>query len=116
MLTVVRGFQLRGWDVSAAFVEAAMVEPVDPFQSGDFHVPDGAPRALGFDQFDLVQAVDRLGEGVVVAIPGGTDRGVNAGVEEPFCERDRCVLRAPIVAKPKSDLPREFRTAVSVFS
>lgn len=57
----------RRWDVTAVPVEAAVVEPLDPFGGGEFHVIDSAPRAALFDQLGLVETVDRLGERVVVA-------------------------------------------------
>jgi len=60
-LSVVGGLQIDGWDVAAVFVEATVVEPVDPFGGGQFDLLDGAPRLAGFDQFGFVQAVDRLG-------------------------------------------------------
>jgi len=66
-VTVVGGFELGWWDVAAVLVEAAVVEPVDPFQGGDLDVVGGAPRASGFDQLGLVEAVDRLGQSIVIA-------------------------------------------------
>ena len=80
-MTVVGGLEFGRWDVAAVFVEASVVEPVDPFQGGDLDVVGGAPRSLRFDQFGLVEAVDRLGQGVVVAVSGGPDGGVDAGLE-----------------------------------
>ena len=96
-MTVVGGLELCGWDVAAVFVEASVVEPVDPFQGGDFDVVGGAPRSFRFDQFSLVEAVDGLGQGIVVAVAGGPDRGVDPGLEEAFGEGDRGVLRPAVV-------------------
>lgn len=73
-------------------VDSAVVEPVDPFQGCDLDLLEIAPGAAGFDQFGLVEAVDRLRESVVVAGASGPDRGVDAGIDEPFSERDRGVL------------------------
>jgi hypothetical protein len=67
-------------------VETSVIEPVDPFQGGDLDVVDGAPRPSAFDQFGLVEAVDRLGQGVGVAVTGGSDRGVDPRLGEPFGE------------------------------
>jgi hypothetical protein len=64
LVTVVASFEFGWWDVAAVFVEASVVEPVDPFQGGDLDVVGGAPWACGFDQLGLVETVDRLGEGV----------------------------------------------------
>jgi hypothetical protein len=65
-LSVVGIFEFGGWDVSAVFVEASEVEPVDPFRGRQLDLFDGPPRACLLDQFGLVEAVDRLCEGVVV--------------------------------------------------
>ena len=74
-LSVVGGLKLDGWDVAAVLVEAAVVEPVDPLGGGDLDVVDGPPGLAGFDQLGLVQAVDRLGQGVVVGAADRADRG-----------------------------------------
>jgi hypothetical protein len=66
LLSVVGPLQFDGRDVAAVLVEAVAVEPVDPCGGGHIDVPDGAPRLAGFDQFGLVQAVDRLGQRVVI--------------------------------------------------
>ena len=97
VVTVVGVFEFGWWDVAAVFVEASVVEPVDPFQGGDLDVVGGAPRPSRFDQFGLVEAVDRLGQRVVVAVAGGPDRGVDAGLGESFGVGDGGVLRAPVV-------------------
>jgi hypothetical protein len=55
LLTVVGGFELGGWDMAAGFEQAVVVEPVDPFQSGDLDLFDGAPRIARLDQFGLEQ-------------------------------------------------------------
>lgn len=97
MITVVEGLVLRGRQVAAVLVQPAVVEPVDPFEGGDFDLVNGPRGALGLDQFGLVEAVDRFGEGVVVAVAGGADRGIDTGVDESFGEGDGRVLRPAIV-------------------
>ena len=78
MLSVIGSLQIDRWDVAAVFVEAAVVEPVDPFGGGQFDFFDGAPGLAGFDQFGLVQAVDRLGQSVVVGATDCPDRGLDS--------------------------------------
>jgi hypothetical protein len=51
-------------------VEALVVAPPDPFQRGELDLLNGAPRAAAADQLGLVQAVDGLGQGIVVALTG----------------------------------------------
>ena len=65
MLSVVGPLQFDWWDVAAVFVEAVVVEPVDPFGGGVFDLVDGPPRLAWFDQFGLVQPIYRLREGIV---------------------------------------------------
>ena len=43
-----------------------------------------APRAAPMDHLGLEQAVDRFGEGVVVAIADAADRGLDARLGEPL--------------------------------
>ena len=61
-------FELCWRDVSELAVEATVVEPVDPFEGGEFEVVKAPPRALVANQFGLVEPEHRLGQGVVVGI------------------------------------------------
>lgn len=47
MLSVVGRLQFDGWDVAAAFVEAVVVEPVDPFGGRQLDLLEGPPRLRG---------------------------------------------------------------------
>ena len=69
-LSVVSGFHLGRRQVAAVLVEAAVVEPVDPFGGGELDVVDVAPGASSLDQLGLVEAVDRFGQGVDASIDG----------------------------------------------
>ncbi len=64
--------ELGGWNVAAVAVESLGVVPVHPRQRGEFDLVDGLPWSLlgPVDQLGLEVAVDRLGEGVVVALSG----------------------------------------------
>ena len=86
------GFELGRRDRTNGLQEAAMVEPVDPLQGGVLDLVDAPPGAAPVDQLGLVQPDDRLGQGVVVAVAAGTDRGDGAGVGEPFGVADGQVL------------------------
>ena len=100
MLSVVGDLQIHRCDVSAVFVEAVAVEPVDPFGGGQLDLLDGPPRLAGFDQLGFVQPVDRLGQRVIVGAADGTDRRLDASFREPLSEPDRGVLRSFIGVKP----------------
>ena len=52
-----------------------MVEPIDPLQRGVLDVVDAPPGATRPDEFGLIQADNGLGEGVVIAVASGADRG-----------------------------------------
>ena len=89
MLSVIGSLQIDRWDVAAVFVEAAVVEPVDPFGGGQFDFLDGAPGLAGFDQLSLVEAVDRLGQGIVVGAADRSHRGLDPSFGQAFRESDR---------------------------
>ena len=68
LLTVVVLFELGRRDLAVGFEEAAVVEPVDPFEGGVLEVVEAAPGAAVADELGLVEPDDRLGERVVVRV------------------------------------------------
>ena len=57
-----------GWrDVAAGGVETLGVPPGHPARGGEFDLVGRPPGTAGTDELGLVQAVDRLGQGVVIA-------------------------------------------------
>lgn len=73
-----------------------VVEPVNPFGGGELDLVCVAPRTPGFDQLGLVEAVDRLGEGVVVARSHRAYARLNPSLGETLSDGDRGVLTTPI--------------------
>jgi hypothetical protein len=68
-----------GWrDVSDGLQQAAVVEPVDPFQRRVFDGLEAAPWAAAVDDLGLEEPVDRLGQGVVIAVADAADGGLDA--------------------------------------
>nr|WP_258036441.1 hypothetical protein [Streptomyces sp. SM10] len=65
-------------------VQATLVEPVDVLGDRDLDVVHGRPGPLVADQLGLEEAVERFGEGVVVAVALGPDRGHGRLVGEAF--------------------------------
>ena len=63
-MTVVVLFKFRRWDLPVGLEEAAVVEPVDPFEGRVLEVVEAAPGAAVADELGLVEPDDRLGEGV----------------------------------------------------
>lgn len=55
-------------DVADGFEQAMVVEPGHPFECRELHRLLGLPRCPAMDQLGLVEAVDRLGQGVVIGI------------------------------------------------
>jgi hypothetical protein len=50
-----------------------VVEPVDPFQRGKLDRFHGSPWSAPLDHLGFIEAVDRLGEGIVIRIPDAAD-------------------------------------------
>jgi hypothetical protein len=55
-------------DIAVGAVKPALVPPVEPGGGREFDLVDGMPGTPASDQLGLVQTVDCLGEGVVIAI------------------------------------------------
>lgn len=64
----VERLELGGWDVAEFAVQAAVVEPFDPAEGGQFDVVGVAPGALSADEFCLVEPVHGFGEAVVIRL------------------------------------------------
>jgi hypothetical protein len=64
LLTVVDGFVFCWRDVADRAVQPALIPPLHPRQGRQLDLLGGPPRAAWADQLGLVQAVDRLGQGV----------------------------------------------------
>jgi hypothetical protein len=77
-LTVVGVLELGGWGQSDLAVQASVAEPVDVLGIGDLKIADALPRSAVADPFRLEQRVERLGQGVVVAVARGSDGGHRA--------------------------------------
>ena len=67
-LTVGEVFEICWWDVAEFAKQAAVVEPADLFEGGEFEVVEAPPGALVANQFGLVELDHRLGQGVVVGV------------------------------------------------
>ena len=78
--------------------QAAVVEPVDPLEGGEFEVVEAPLGALVANQFGLVEPYHRLGRGVVVGVAALTDRVHDAAFGAAFGVADRQVLDAPVAA------------------
>jgi len=68
----VKFFGCHRREVVECLVRALVVEEVDPVQGFQFDVLDPSPRALGADEFGLIEPDLGLGESVV-GIANGSD-------------------------------------------
>jgi len=71
-LTVVGDLEVCRCDVGVVVgdlaMESTVVEPVDVAEGGGFDVVESLPRSPQVHQIPLVEAVEALGHGVVVAV------------------------------------------------
>ena len=72
-LGVVVLFSLGGRDVADRLKEAAMVEPVDPFERGELNSFQRTPGSSAPDDLGLEQTIDCFGQRVVVTIANAAD-------------------------------------------
>ena|SRR5450759_3468590 len=72
---MVGGLELGRRDVAAGPVEPLGIPPSDPGRGRELDLVDRAPGTPRADELGLVQAVDALGEGIVVGVPLAPDRG-----------------------------------------
>jgi len=76
--TVIEFFGLCRRNIPDGPKQTLMVVPGNPFQRCQLHSSPGFPGSSAMDQFGLVQTVDGLSQGVVVAIASATDRRLDA--------------------------------------
>src|SRR5690349_14391770 len=73
-----------------------MVEPVHPFESGEFHRIDISPWPAPPDHLGLEQADNGFGEGIIVGVADAADRWLNACCGQSLSVADRDVLAATV--------------------
>jgi len=93
---IVTGFGLGGRDISDWFEQTTGIEPVDPFEGSELDGYDRPPRAASMDHLGFEQAVDRLGQRVVLAVADAADGRLDARLRQPLGVADRQVLRDPV--------------------
>jgi len=72
-LGVVVLFSLRWRHIADRLEKAAVVEPVDPFERGEFHSFQRAPGSSPTNDLSLEQAIDCFGQRIVVTIANAAD-------------------------------------------
>src|SRR6202162_3667356 len=99
--SVVAVFGFCRGNVTNGLQQSAMVEPVDPFQGGELDGFERAPGPTPVDYLGLVEAVDGLGQGVVVAVADAADGRLDPGFGQALGVFDRDVLAASITMMNK---------------
>lgn len=80
--------------IAERFEEAVMIKPGHPFERGQFDGLTRLPGSAAVDQFSLIEPIDRLGQGIIVAVAFATHRRFDAGFCQALAVLDRYVLRA----------------------
>ena len=88
------GFSLCWWDIPDRTEQATIVEPVHPFEGSELDILEASPRPPLSDHLRFVEADDRLGESIVVAVADASDGGRDPGLGEALAVFDRDVLDA----------------------
>jgi len=86
-----------GWrNVADGPKKPSMVEPVHPFECCELNGFEVAPLSSAMDDLGLVEAVDRFGQRIVVAVTDTSDGGLDACLGQSLGIFDREVLDAAI--------------------
>lgn len=88
--------------IAGRLEQAAVIEPVDPFQRGVFDCVHGFPRAFPPDDFSLVESVDGFGERIVITVTDAADRRLEACFCQTLCIPDADILTAAIRVMDKA--------------
>jgi hypothetical protein len=77
------------WNISDRFQQAAIVEPVDPFEGGVFDRYKAPPWATTMNDFRFEETVDCLSQCIVIGIPDAADGRCDFGFRQPLGVFDR---------------------------
>tara|TARA_R110000796_G_scaffold213389_1_gene329517 strand:+ start:101 stop:484 length:384 start_codon:yes stop_codon:yes gene_type:complete len=107
-IEVVFGLDWR--DIYDGAKQVPVVEPIDPAEGGHFQVLHVAPRSLAVDQLSFVEAVNRFGEGVVVAVTDAADRLFDVSFGQTISVANGQILPAHYPAGHCATMSREGRS------
>ena len=107
--------ELGGRDVAAGPVEPLGIPPGDPARRRELDLVDRVPGTPRTDELRLVEAVDALGEGVVIAVALAPDRGDRTLVGEPLGVPDGEVQARAVstATSPPRSADRRLQMAIS---
>lgn len=78
------GLGFGGRDVPDGLLEAAVVEPADPFEGCVFDGLEVSPRTTTVDDLGVEEPVDRLGQRIVIAVADAANRGFDTRFGQAF--------------------------------
>ena len=104
-------FGLSGRDGADRAEQAVGLVRIDSFEGGVFDGLDRSPRAARVDRIGLVEAVDRFGRRVVVAVADAADRRIDPGFGQAPGVFDRQALDAAIAVMLEARSPGGLRRA-----
>ena len=84
------GFGRR--DVADGLQQPLIVEPAHPFQRRELDGFEGPPGSAPMDDLGFVEAIDGLGERVVIGISNACDRGFDPCLSQPLAVSNADVL------------------------
>ena len=105
-MIIIRLLELRRRDIADRLQQTPVVEPIDPFERRELNVLDMPPRSAAAYELGLVQADNRFGQCVVVAVADTTDRRLDAGLGETLRVADRNVLDPAVAVMHQAFLSR----------
>ena len=79
-------------DEADGLQQPAIVEPIHPLEGCELDGLEVTPRSASMDDLSLVEAIDRLGEGVVVRVADAADRRFDPRFGETLRVLDRKIL------------------------
>jgi hypothetical protein len=84
------------WDEADGLQKPAIVEPVYPLEGCELDSFEVAPRPSSVNDLGFVEAIDRLGQRVVVRVADAAYGRFDPGFSETLGVLDRNILAAPI--------------------
>ncbi len=94
--SIVGGFGLGRRDVADGLQQPTIVVPVDPLERGVLDGIKRSPRSFAPDHLSFVEAVDRFGERVVIAIANASHGRLKTSFGEALGVLDGHVLRSAV--------------------
>jgi hypothetical protein len=81
-----------------------LFKPVDPFQGGELDRVERAPWSAPMNDLGFVEAVDGLGQGVVIAVADAADGRLDPGLGQALGVLDRDMLTAAVAVSRAAKL------------